>query len=663
MSNNRTNGITGLTRGGQIIHHYLLMLFEVATKIFSVAFFFSFIVFVVMIFWLTSKQEFISAANYFQAWYVIDLTNSTGNVFYFTDWLKWDYRSASAVYNHETIQLYSRNFKSYLYISLLISSCIFGLFYLVAFIYLIKKGKSLNDETNLRGSTLITGEQASEIINSQKNKYPIGSLMIGEIPLPKAMEPQSFLIIGAPGSGKSVITSKWIANLRKEKRKAFILDRSGGFIEKFYDPSKDIIINPYDTRTAHWSIFKECKADYHYTFVANTLIKKTDKDVPFWPLAAQLVFKSLLMKEAVQDNPSMSSLMHNIMRCSLDEMVNACKGTDAASVFDSEGMKMAASIRSVISSEVQILRVMDTDKGDFSVRDWVNNESEGFIFVSTLKDQEEALRPFITLLCDIFMNSVMTLKPDFNRRIWILLDEAQALGNLKSLPSYLAESRKYGGCCMAGFQGYSQAKRIYGDEGVEELSDLFATFIVMACNGNKTAEWSAKQLGKSDNIEVNESLSYGLNSARDGANLQNTRRERDVVMPSQLQNLDDLEGYVRLGKGIPVASFSEVYVDRKSVAEAFIIDEEIINRQMNDLRKGADESKSTHDSKSSNRGEDVDSSLHNSANQLNEFFVPGDDDASTVVSDLNELSSINNSDSNNAFEIVDTFSDDYEMGR
>jgi type IV secretory pathway TraG/TraD family ATPase VirD4 len=246
------------------------------------------------------------------------------------------------------------------------------------------------------------------------------------------------------------------------------------------------------------------------------------------------------MKEAVQDNPSMSSLMHNIMRCSLDEMVNACKGTDAASVFDSEGMKMAASIRSVISSEVQILRVMDTDKGDFSVRDWVNNESEGFIFVSTLKDQEEALRPFITLLCDIFMNSVMTLKPDFNRRIWILLDEAQALGNLKSLPSYLAESRKYGGCCMAGFQGYSQAKRIYGDEGVEELSDLFATFIVMACNGNKTAEWSAKQLGKSDNIEVNESLSYGLNSARDGANLQNTRRERDVVMPSQLQNLDDL---------------------------------------------------------------------------------------------------------------------------
>lgn len=660
MNINKTGGVTGLTRGGQIIHHYLRMLFEVTVKVFSVAFFIAATVFIVSLLSMTNKVEFLSAINYLQAWWVADLSSASGNIFYFSDWLSVNMYPANLVFANSEVAILAAKFRNDAFFSFLLSASVLVFIYFIVFVYLIKKGKSLNDETNLRGSILVTEKEAEEIVREQKNKFPLGNLTIGSIPIPKAFEPQSFLVIGAPGSGKSVITSKFISQLRKENRKAFIFDRSGGFIEKFYNPDKDIIINPYDKRTAHWSIFKECKADYHYTFVANTLIKKTDKDVPFWPLAARLVFRSLLMKEAINNKPSTANLMNNIMRCSLDEMVSICKGTDAASVFDSEGLKMASSIRSVIASEVEILRVMETDKGDFSVRDWVCDDKDGFIFISTLKDQEEALRPFITLLTDLFMNAVMTLKPDLDRRIWALIDELQALGNLKSLPGYLAESRKYGGCCIAGFQGYSQAKRIYGDEGVEELSDLFSTFIVMKCNGSKTAEWGSKQLGKSDNIEVNESLSYGINTARDGANLQNTRRERDVVMPSQLQNLDDLEGYVRLGKGIPIAFFKEKYQPRKTIAEAFILDEEITNRQFN-LLKGTNKQGGKSEGVGDSNSEDVDSSLHNSVNQMNAFIVPNNDESSGDYEDIG-VEALSDLQQSNSFKIVDTFSD-YDLER
>ena len=204
---------------------------------------------------------------------------------------------------------------------------------------------------------------------------------------------------------------------------------------------------------------------------------------------------------------------------------------------------------------------------------------------------------------------------------------------------------------------YSQAKRIYGDDGVEELSDLFSTFIVLRCNGHKTAEWSAKQLGKTDNIEVNESLSYGLNSARDGANLQNTRRERDIVLSSQLQNLSDLEGFVRFGKGVPVASFVEKYKARETVAEAFILDEELTQRQMNSL---ISESTSVDEGDYfSTISGDVESSLHDSVNQINDFGVPEGVDHDQSISTFDN-DNVHNSDSIN---FVDTFSDYDEFDR
>lgn len=661
MAAKPTGAVTGLTRGGQIFHHYIKMLWEVTAKLFSFVLGLCFIVFCFSLYLMANKAELFAYINHVQAWWVIDISDAAnGNVWYVSDWTDVTLISAMKTFNHPTIIAYADNFKSDIYWSGTIAAVSFIVIYIGAFFFLKWKGKDLNEEHHVRGSKLVDDDSARDIILKNRKNLAVGNLKIGDIPLLSAWEPQSFLCIGGPGSGKSVLTADWIEQARKENRKALILDRSGGFIEKFYDPTKDIIINPYDKRTAKWSIFKECRADYHYNFVTNTLIQKTDKDVPFWPLAARLVFKSLLMKEAARETPCIENLMKKIMTCSLDQMVDYCKGTDAASVFDGEGMKMAQSIRSVIASEVEILRVLDGKGADFSVREWVENDGDGFIFISTLKDQEEALRPFITLLCDIYMNAVLSLKPDLSRRIWSFLDELQALGKVTSLAPFLAESRKYGGCCFAGFQGYSQAKRIYGDEGVEELSDLFGTFIVMRCNGNKSAEWAGKQLGKTDNIEVNESLSYGINSARDGANLQNNRRERDVVLASELQNLEDLEGYVRFGRRMPVSSFELQWKARKDKAVAFDLDEELINRQMNLLKNGPKDEDDSDYFGSVNG--DVESSLMDARQSMERDHVPPEMDVPEEELDAFLQQDLAIDENNDQVQLVDTFSD-LEIGR
>src|SRR5690606_36334822 len=111
------------------------------------------------------------------------------------------------------------------------------------------------------------------------------------------------LLIGGPGSGKSVIFADFLASARKAKRRVIIHDRSGAYVEKFYREGVDIILNPLDLRTADWSLFDECMYLHQFEMVAETLFPPTIKGDPFWYEAPRLVFVSLAMKEQASANP------------------------------------------------------------------------------------------------------------------------------------------------------------------------------------------------------------------------------------------------------------------------------------------------------------------------------------------------------------------------
>nr|WP_041621230.1 type IV secretion system DNA-binding domain-containing protein [Orientia tsutsugamushi] len=57
--------------------------------------------------------------------------------------------------------------------------------------------------------------------------------------------------------------------------------------------------------------------------------------------------------------------------------------------------------------------------------------------------------------------------------MWFILDELPALQKVSSLPVALAESRKYGGCFVAGLQNIHQLEAIYGSAECASMLDLF----------------------------------------------------------------------------------------------------------------------------------------------------------------------------------------------
>ena len=79
--------------------------------------------------------------------------------------------------------------------------------------------------------------------------------------------------------------------VRKRGKKAVVFDLTGTFIEGFYDPTRDVILNPFDERCPQWSVFNDCTTRAEFTSAAEALIPSDGGGAePFWVQAARLLF-------------------------------------------------------------------------------------------------------------------------------------------------------------------------------------------------------------------------------------------------------------------------------------------------------------------------------------------------------------------------------------
>ncbi len=170
------------------------------------------------------------------------------------------------------------------------------------------------------------------------------------------------------------------------------------------------------------------------------------------------------------------------------------------------------------------------------------------------------------------INALMVLPEDYNRRLWFIIDELAALQKLPSLHMGLAEGRKYGGCFLVGFQSKPQLEEIYGRQGAESMLDLFNTKVFFRCTEPSTQTWISKVLGDKEEIEPQENISYGANSMRDGVSLSHHTRQKPLVMPTELSQLEDLECYIKLPGDYPCTKLQMTYQKpSRSAVPAFLL--------------------------------------------------------------------------------------------
>ena len=446
------------------------------------------------------------------------------------------------------------------------------------------RGVQLGRRRRIRGAELVTAGELRRRVRPGHlrtlDRMPGGKRLrpysIAGVPYPERTETQHTIVSGTTGSGKTVLISDLVAQIRARGERCVIYDKMGSYTRAFFDPARDVLMNPLDARAPRWSPFLEARNPRDFDMMAAALIPQQKDTVdPFWVTAARQLFSNgagVFWKRGVTEN---KVLVDHLLKTDLTALAEAMEGTVAQSIVDPENPKTALSVRAMLTANLSALEFLPDTGEPFSIRDWIGQEDRArgggsFLFLTSRGDQHASLRGLISTWLEIAVNAMLTLAQDDGRRIWVILDELPTLHQVPSLQPGLAESRQFGGCFVLGVQVASALRDLYGRNGAETISGLCGTRVVLAAPDRDTAQWSADSLGRSEVEEVAEGYSYGANTIRDGVSLTPKRELRALALPSEIMRLENLEGYLKFPGPLPVASIKLKYVARPAAAARFV---------------------------------------------------------------------------------------------
>ena len=436
--------------------------------------------------------------------------------------------------------------------------------------WLKKRGLSQTEDIPIKGDTIQSKDATRILINNQKLN---SDLTLAGLPLIKDKETSHFLFHGTVGSGKSTAIKELLDQIRRRGERAILYDKGCDFMEEFFLPEYDILLNPMDNRGEAWDLWQECRdsADFDNLAAAQIPMPLSTAD-PFWVNAAKTIFSAAAFEMRKDPDRSVLKLLKYLLTADLDVLQTYLKGTVAETLVSEKIEKTAISIKSVLATYLKSMKYIKEGKSAFSIRQWVQNDAgSNWLFITSLGDKHETLKPLITSWLDIAINTLLSLPKNYNRRIWIILDEVTSLQQLPYLTQTLAESRKFGGCAILGLQNISQLSKLYGQDGAREISSLINTRAMFRQPDPDIAKWSALNFGETITDEIREGLSYGANTMRDGVSINRVETTKPVINFSEVMSLGDLQAFLRLPGKFPITNIDFQFKARKKKNNGFVL--------------------------------------------------------------------------------------------
>ena len=399
---------------------------------------------------------------------------------------------------------------------------------------------------------------------------------IAGIPYPWRLEQSHTMMIGTTGTGKTTQLRSLVNQLRKRRHRAVIFDLTGAFMEAFYSPETDIVLNPMDARCAPWTLFDECRNYADFVSAAAALIPShPDDKEPFWQNAARMLFIEMCIKLQELGETNNAAIAHHLMQADLKSIHSKLEDTVAGPLTTEKAARMAESIRSVLNVNGQALRFMpDPVPGGppaFSIRDWISTQHRdgSIMFITGSYNDLELTRGLFTLWMDLAVNNLMRLPKTRDLRTWYLFDEVHALHALPAIEHGLQSARNYGGAFVLGIHSFDKLVSTYGLQNATALTGLARTKLILATADRTTAEKCSEFIGSREVRQMDEAYSYGYNNTRDASTLTPRKAIEPLVIPDDINNLPSLRGFVKFPDGFPATRVELQWKSYPDVAVGF----------------------------------------------------------------------------------------------
>jgi type IV conjugative transfer system coupling protein TraD len=393
------------------------------------------------------------------------------------------------------------------------------------------------------------------------------------VPYPHRTEQSHTMLIGTTGSGKTTELRSLVAQMRERQDNAVIFDLTGAYVEAFYDPARDTILNPMDQRCPAWSIFNDCTTHSEFTAAAAALIPSDGgSSEPFWALAARTLFIEMCIRLQERGLTSNLALAENLMTADLKRVHRTLANTIADPLTAPEAARMAESIRAVFNTNAQVLRFLPDEGAPFSIRDWITGDKTpgSILFITSNYVDLPMNRALLTLWMDLCINRLMTMERTRDLRLWFMFDELGALHRLPAIENGLQTARAFGGAMILGIHSFEKLVEVYGEQGARNLASLARSKLILATADLDTAEQCARYIGNREVRQMDEAYSYGYNNTRDASTLTPRKQVEPLVIADDITNLPSLHGFVKFPDGFPAARILLEWRDYPKIADGFI---------------------------------------------------------------------------------------------
>jgi type IV secretory pathway TraG/TraD family ATPase VirD4 len=407
-----------------------------------------------------------------------------------------------------------------------------------------------------RGVVIVRGSPA-KLILSRRTRLRLGWLTVAGVAIPPEDEAKHFKFIGSTGTGKSTAIRELLASAIARGDRAIFADPDRGYLESFYDRYRgDVILNPFEPESVQWDPFAEIESNFDLDQLASGLIPDCeDSSAREWRGYARTFLTAVIGGCRLAGRANVADLWRLLMVASAEELRPLVAGTPAQPFLDPENARMFGSIRSVTGSSLAPLAYIQKQRSAlFSVRRWVQRAGRpGLLFMPYRAGQIAALRSVIATWMYLAIFEAMSLSIQRDQRLWFVVDELDSLGTISGLKDALARLRKFGGRCVLGFQSLAQVRGTYGHEA-QTIVENCGNTLILRCSSSEnggTSQFASRLIGEREVLR--RQISRGRDreaaiwrgNARRSHNVSESSVIETAVLPSELEQLPDLCGYLK----------------------------------------------------------------------------------------------------------------------
>lgn len=375
--------------------------------------------------------------------------------------------------------------------------------------------------------------------------------------LPSYLEDLGIFCVGSPGSGKSQAIAKLIQELQqRDDYRIVCLDRNGEFTTSFYRKGKDLLFNPTDSRSVGWCHSNESAS---VETIASGIIPLNSTSDPFWSVNARN-----LLSEIYQRTQTNAEVWTIFSRLSTERLQFLLRDSIFNKYFDSE--KTFASIIASASTYARFYSQLPDKQSQIDFWHWAESGDRHSLFLPLFEKDAQLFKPLYSMVLELI---ILGLLSNVEREVKtaIIIDELGALQPISSLSRLLAEGRKSKATPILATQTVAQIDKLYGRYERQILLQGTATKLILNCRDPDSAVTMADIIGSQEVLE----------EYRHSQGIMATVRDRYAVMPSEIQNLPPLAGYLMFGSDVPVVRGEITPVDYPVIAPRLVAQQDNSN--------------------------------------------------------------------------------------